>query len=343
MKISPTGRLADDKLVVRGVSKTFTGRKSSVAALEGVDLHVDDGELVCLLGASGCGKSTLLSIIGGLEAPTDGEVRIDEELVIGPGADRGMVFQAYSLYPWLSVSENIEFGLKVARWPKAKRADRVQELLGIMSLTEFAKALPRELSGGMRQRVAIARALAPEPDVLLLDEPFGALDAQVRRELRDWLRRLHDEVHVTTVFVTHDQEEALEVSDEIVVINNGAVEQTGTPSELYDKPVNEFVMRFLGPVTHLGGHLVRPHDIDISLSTDPGSHPSTISRIQRVGFEVRVVAVTERDEDVAIQLTRGQADRLDLAVGRQLWLRASNDASVLDTGAAPVAAAAARP
>jgi len=218
MKISPTGRLADDKLVVRGVSKTFTGRKSSVAALEGVDLHVDDGELVCLLGASGCGKSTLLSIIGGLEAPTDGEVRIDEELVIGPGADRGMVFQAYSLYPWLSVSENIEFGLKVARWPKAKRADRVQELLGIMSLTEFAKALPRELSGGMRQRVAIARALAPEPDVLLLDEPFGALDAQTKRSMQDFLLTVWRRTGTTILMVTHDVEEAIYLSQRVYVL-----------------------------------------------------------------------------------------------------------------------------
>jgi NitT/TauT family transport system ATP-binding protein len=218
MKISPTGRLADDKLVVRGVSKTFTGRKSSVAALEGVDLHVDDGELVCLLGASGCGKSTLLSIIGGLEAPTDGEVRIDEELVIGPGADRGMVFQAYSLYPWLSVSENIEFGLKVAKWPKARRADRVRELLGIMSLTEFAKALPRELSGGMRQRVAIARALAPEPDVLLLDEPFGALDAQTKRSMQDFLLTVWRRTGTTILMVTHDVEEAIYLSQRVYVL-----------------------------------------------------------------------------------------------------------------------------
>jgi NitT/TauT family transport system ATP-binding protein len=218
MKISPTGRLADDKLVVRGVSKTFTGRKSSVAALEGVDLHVDDGELVCLLGASGCGKSTLLSIIGGLEAPTDGEVRIDEELVIGPGADRGMVFQAYSLYPWLSVSENIEFGLKVAKWPKARRADRVQELLGIMTLTEFAKALPRELSGGMRQRVAIAPALAPEPDVLLLDEPFGALDAQTKRSMQDFLLTVWRRTGTTILMVTHDVEEAIYLSQRVYVL-----------------------------------------------------------------------------------------------------------------------------
>src|SRR4051794_22354819 len=166
------------KLVVDGVSKIYRGQKGDVAALDGVDLHVGDGELVCLLGASGCGKSTLLSIIGGLDGATVGRVTVDGDLVVGPGADRGMVFQGYSLFPWLTVSENIAFGLKVAGWDRQRRADRVQELLGIMSLGEFADALPRELSGGMRQRVAIARALAPEPDVLLLDEPFGALDAQ---------------------------------------------------------------------------------------------------------------------------------------------------------------------
>ena len=180
-------------------------------------------------------------------------------------------------------------------------------------------------------------------DVNHITKRFGdvvALDAQVRRELRDWLRRLHDEVHVTTVFVTHDQEEALEVSDEIVVVNQGRVEQTGTPSALYDQPANEFVMRFLGPVTHLGGHLVRPHDIDISLTPEPGTHAATVSRIQRVGFEVRVEAspADAAADEVSIQLTRGQADRLDLAVGQALWLRASHDASALDVTDVPVAA-----
>ncbi len=206
------------KLVVDDVSKHFRGRAGEVHALEHVDMHVDDGELVCLLGASGCGKSTLLSIIGGLEHPTSGEVRIEEELVIGPGADRGMVFQAYSLFPWMSVRRNIEFGLELARIPKRRRAERVGELLGIMSLTEFAEALPRELSGGMRQRVAIARALAPEPDILLLDEPFGALDAHTKRSMQDFLLTLWQRTATTILMVTHDVEEAVYLSQRIYVL-----------------------------------------------------------------------------------------------------------------------------
>ena len=214
-----TGAVVDDKLVVRGVTKTFTARrKDPVHALADVDLHVDSGELVCLLGASGCGKSTLLSIIGGLETVTDGEVRIEGELVVGPGADRGMVFQGYSLFPWLSVARNVEFGLDVARWTKARRKERVAELLGIMGLTEFADALPGELSGGMKQRVAIARALAPEPDVLLLDEPFGALDAQTKRAMQDFLLTVWQRTRTTILMVTHDIEEAIYLSQRIYVL-----------------------------------------------------------------------------------------------------------------------------
>jgi len=218
-QITTTGLLADDQLVVRGVGKVFAGRKQQpVQALESVDLHVDAGELVCLLGASGCGKSTLLSIIGGLEDATTGDVLIAEEKVIGPGADRGMVFQAYSLFPWLTVSQNIEFGLEVAKWPKERRTERVDELLGIMTLHEFAKALPRELSGGMRQRVAIARALAPEPDILLLDEPFGALDAQTKRTMQDFLLTIWHRTGTTILMVTHDIEEAIYLSQRIYVM-----------------------------------------------------------------------------------------------------------------------------
>ncbi len=212
-----TGRPA--KLVVSGVTKRFGGRAGEVLALDDVSLHVDDGELVCLLGASGCGKSTLLSIIGGLESPTSGEVRVEGDRVIGPGADRGMVFQAYSLYPWATVAGNIGWGLQVAGWSKQRRAERVEELLGIMSLTEFADALPRELSGGMRQRVAIARALAPEPDVLLLDEPFGALDAQTKRHLQDFLLEVWARTGVTILMVTHDVEEAVYLSSRIYVMS----------------------------------------------------------------------------------------------------------------------------
>ena len=220
------------KLVVQGVSKTFRSRRGEVAALDDVDLHVLDGELVCLLGSSGCGKSTLLSIIGGLETATVGRVTIDGDVVVGPGADRGMVFQAYSLFPWLTVSANIEFGLQIAQWDKGRRKERVTELLGIMSLGEFADALPRELSGGMRQRVAIARALAPEPDILLLDEPFGALDAQTRRHLQDFLLTVWRRTGSTILMVTHDVEEAVYLSSRIYVL----AARPGRVAEVVDVP-----------------------------------------------------------------------------------------------------------
>jgi ABC-type nitrate/sulfonate/bicarbonate transport system ATPase subunit len=206
------------KLVARDVRKIFRRRRQEVESLGGVDLHVGDGELVCLLGASGCGKSTLLSIIGGLDEATDGVVLVDGDRVVGPGPDRGMVFQGYSLFPWATVAKNIQFGLELSGWSKAKRAERVDELLGIMSLTEFADALPRELSGGMRQRVAIARALAPEPDVLLLDEPFGALDALTKRQMQDFLLTVWQRTGATILMVTHDVEEAVYLSDRIYVM-----------------------------------------------------------------------------------------------------------------------------
>ena len=224
--------VATPKLVVDNVSKVFSSRGKQTLALDGVDLHVDEGELVCLLGVSGCGKSTLLSIAGGLETATDGEVRVDGDTVVGPGADRGMVFQAYSLYPWLTVAANIEFGLEIGRWGKVRRRERVAELLAIMSLTEFADALPRELSGGMRQRVAIARALAPEPDVLLLDEPFGALDAHTKRHLQDFLLTVWRRTGATILMVTHDVEEAVYLSSRIYVLSP----RPGRVTEVIDVP-----------------------------------------------------------------------------------------------------------
>jgi NitT/TauT family transport system ATP-binding protein len=210
---------AQPKLSVEGVSKVFRRRKTSVTALDDVDVHVDAGELVCLVGASGCGKSTLLSIIGGLEESTTGHVFVDGERVVGPGADRGMVFQGYSLYPWKTVAENIAFGLEVGRWTRPRRAERVAELLGVVGLTDFRDALPKELSGGMRQRVAIARALAPEPDLLLLDEPFGALDAQTKRHLQDFLLTVWRQLGVTILMVTHDVDEAVYLSSRIYVMS----------------------------------------------------------------------------------------------------------------------------
>jgi NitT/TauT family transport system ATP-binding protein len=209
-------------LVVRGVSKEFPGgrRQPPVLALDGVDLAVHAGELVCIVGASGCGKSTLLNIVGGLEDATAGEVRLGGDLVVGPGPDRGMVFQGYSLFPWRSVTDNIAFGLECAGWDKARRSDRVSEMLGIVGLSEWADHRPDQLSGGMRQRVAIARALAPEPDVLLLDEPFGALDAQTKKTLQDFLLQVRRRTNATVLMVTHDVTEAVYLSQRIYVLSS---------------------------------------------------------------------------------------------------------------------------
>ena len=305
---------------VRNISKRF----GDFVALDGVDLNVRSGALTALLGPSGGGKSTLLRIIAGLERPDTGSVEIDGEDAtrLAPRhRDVGFVFQHYAAFTHLSVYRNVAFGLEIRKQPKEEIRRRVRELLELVHLEQFADRLPAELSGGQRQRMALARALAVEPRVLLLDEPFGALDAKVRKELRDWLRRLHDEVHVTTVFVTHDQEEALEVSDEIVVINNGRIEQVGSPDDLYDKPGNQFVMSFLGPVTTLAGRLVRPHDIEVSTARLPDAIPAQVARIQRVGFEVRAEMATDGGGPTMVQLTRAQSEVLNLSEGTPVWLQ----------------------
>ena len=320
----------------RGITKRF----GSFLALDDVDLDVASGQLTALLGPSGGGKSTLLRIIGGLDEADSGSVVIDGVEATGIPAQRrnvGFVFQHYAAFKHLSVYRNVAFGLEIRKRPKAEIRQRVQELLELVHLEQFADRLPAQLSGGQRQRMALARALAVEPKVLLLDEPFGALDAKVRKELRDWLRRLHDEVHVTTVFVTHDQEEALEVADSLVVINHGRIEQVGSPNELYDHPVNDFVMGFLGPVTRLGEHLVRPHDIEVLTSGSVGAVPARVRRLTRVGFQVRAELNVFGPEgsagtegvDPSVQLTRGQADVLDLQVGSMVWLRPSQHASAV--------------
>src|SRR5690606_19384571 len=224
-------------------------------ALQDVDLSIPTGQLTALLGPSGGGKSTLLRIIAGLDDADSGRVEIEgvDATALPPQKRNvGFVFQHYAAFKHMTVAKNVAFGLEIRKRPKAEIAAKVDEMLELVHLSQFRDRLPSQLSGGQRQRMALARALAIEPTVLLLDEPFGALDAKVRKELRDWLRRLHDEVHVTTVFVTHDQEEALEVADSIVVINQGRIEQIGTPDELYDQPANDFVLGFLGPVTQLG-------------------------------------------------------------------------------------------
>jgi sulfate transport system ATP-binding protein len=298
-------------------------RFGDFVALDDVSIDIPTGSLTALLGPSGGGKSTLLRIIAGLEQPDSGSIEIageDSTLLPPQRRNVGFVFQHYAAFKHMTVRGNVAFGLEIRKRPKAEVNARVDELLALVHLSQFADRYPSQLSGGQRQRMALARALAVEPQVLLLDEPFGALDAKVRKELRDWLRRLHDEVHVTTVFVTHDQEEAMEVADEIVVINNGSVEQIGTPDQLYDKPVNDFVMNFLGPVTTLVGAAVRPHDIEILTHDAPTAVPATVVRLVRLGFEVRVDALAD-GQDVWVQISRGEADRLDLWPGDEVFLR----------------------
>src|SRR6476660_9339647 len=238
------------------ISKRF----GDFVALDDVSVEVPAGSLTALLGPSGGGKSTLLRIIAGLESPDSGQVCIEGRDMTGitpPERGVGFVFQHYAAFKHMTVRQNVAFGLSIRKRPKREIAKRVDELLGLVQLTQFAKRYPSELSGGQRQRMALARALAVEPSVLLLDEPFGALDARVREELRAWLRRLHEEVLVTTVLVTHDQEEAMEVADRVVVMDHGRVQQVGTPPELYEHPANAFVMSFVGPVNQLDGAFVR--------------------------------------------------------------------------------------
>jgi sulfate transport system ATP-binding protein len=315
---------------ITGVTKRF----GDFVALDDVNLTLPSGQLTALLGPSGGGKSTLLRIIAGLENADAGTVTIEgTEATHLPAQKRnvGFVFQHYAAFKHMSVAKNIAFGLEIRKRPKAEVKEKVDELLGLVHLSQFAHRLPSQLSGGQRQRMALARALAIEPSVLLLDEPFGALDAKVRKELRDWLRRLHDEVHVTTVFVTHDQEEALEVADEIVVINEGRIEQIGSPSELYDRPASDFVMSFLGPTTVIDGVLHRPHDIEVF--THPGvagSIPARIVRELRVGFEVRLTVelLDAAHEEITVTVTRAHQRSLGLRTDLDVWLAPTHGATV---------------
>jgi len=307
---------------INGVTRRF----GDFVALDDVGIDLPTGQLTALLGPSGGGKSTLLRIIAGLESADAGTVEIEGvEATQLPPQQRnvGFVFQHYAAFKHMSVAKNVAFGMEIRRKDKAEIKRKVDELLELVHLSQFADRLPAQLSGGQRQRMALARALAVEPSVLLLDEPFGALDAKVRKELREWLRRLHDEVQVTTVFVTHDQEEALEVADEIVVINQGRVEQVGTPDELYDAPANDFVMGFLGPVTELNGSLIRPHDIDVFAHPGvAGAFAGRILRATRVGFEVRLTVelVVPNHDLVLVTLTRAHARNLGLREGLDVWL-----------------------
>src|SRR5829696_878952 len=307
-------------IVIENVSKRF----GDFAALDDVSLEVRDGSLTALLGPSGGGKSTLLRVIAGLEQPDSGAVRIagnDATRTPPQGRNVSFVFQQYAAFKHMTVAKNVAFGLTIRKRPKHEIDARVDELLHLVHLDGFAHRYPSQLSGGQRQRMALARALAVQPRVLLLDEPFGALDATVRKELRAWLRRLHEQVHVTTVFVTHDQEEAMEVAEQIVVLNEGRIEQVGSPQQLYEKPANEFVMGFVGPVSELSGRWIRPHDVDILREPAGGAAEAMIDRIVHLGFEVRVELSLGDGERTWVQTTKAQAEELELSEGEIVWLR----------------------
>jgi sulfate transport system ATP-binding protein len=335
-------------ITIRNVNKTFGAFK----ALQNINLEVASGSLTALLGPSGSGKTTLLRIVAGLESVDEasgGEIHFDGASVTTNPVNRrqvGFVFQHYALFRHMTVFENIAFGLTVKprqeRLPKAEIKERVFELLKLIQLEQLADRFPSQLSGGQRQRVALARALAIQPKVLLLDEPFGALDAQVRTELRRWLRHLHDTIHVTSLFVTHDQEEALEVADSIVVMNKGKIEQVGSPNEVFQNPATEFVMKFLGDVNvfhgrihddrgvftdeHKGGDesvrlLVRPHDLDIRLSPGEGvSLPAKVYRVLTVGPLVKVELLNSQNQLIQVQIPHDTYRTTPVKAGQEVYL-----------------------
>ncbi|HUK93661.1 MAG TPA: sulfate ABC transporter ATP-binding protein [Gaiellaceae bacterium] len=318
-------------ITVIEVTKRFNG----FTALDDVSVAIPEGSLTALLGPSGSGKSTLLRVIAGLEQPEAGQVLIGQDDVTDrPARARGvgMVFQHYAAFKHMTVRDNVAFGLTVRKRPRAEIDKRVHELLELVQLEGLAKRYPAQLSGGQRQRMALARALAVEPSVLLLDEPFGALDARVRKELRSWLRRLHDEVHVTTIIVTHDQEEAMEVAGQVVVLNEGRIEQIGSPRELYDSPANEFVMGFIGPVNRLGDTFVRPHDVDLRLEPEEGAFEAMVERVVHLGFEVRVELVRDDGQHLLAQLTQEEAEQLELARGQIVYVRSSRETTFSRSG-----------
>jgi sulfate transport system ATP-binding protein len=323
-------------IVVENVSKQF----GSFQAVDQVNLEIQSGSLVALLGPSGSGKSTLLRLIAGLEMPDSGKIILtgkDATYQSVQERNIGFVFQHYALFKHLTVRQNIAFGLEIRKAPKKKIQGRVDQLLELVQLGGLGDRYPSQLSGGQRQRVALARALAVEPNVLLLDEPFGALDAKVRKDLRAWLRRLHDEVHVTTVFVTHDQEEAMEVADEIVVMNYGRVEQVGTPSEIYDRPASAFVMSFIGPVNVLPSSskifqstgfdspnpqvFLRPQDVIVEKVANGTTTPATVSRVIHLGWEIQVELTLDDGQFVTAHLTRDRFDELHLEPQERVYVK----------------------
>ena len=306
------------------LTKTF----GDFRALDDVSLEIADGSLTALLGPSGSGKTTLLRIIAGLDVPDTGVVQLaGHDVTRVPPQDRGIgfVFQHYAPFKHMTVWDNVAFGLTIRHERRDVVRATVGDLLKLVQIAHLADRYPSQLSGGQRQRMALARALAIRPSVLLLDEPFGALDARVRKELRAWLRRLHDETHVTTVFVTHDQEEAMDVADHIVVMDNGHIEQEGSPRELYEHPANEFVMNFIGPVTRLGNAYVRPHDIEVQLTPVDGGSEAVVERVVYLGFEVRLELTRSDGVHVWAQVPRDEAERLALSPGQLVSVRSRRD------------------
>ncbi|MFM6190542.1 MAG: sulfate/molybdate ABC transporter ATP-binding protein [Planktothrix sp.] len=323
-------------IAVKNVSKIF----GNFQALDQINLEVKEGKLVALLGPSGSGKSTLLRAIAGLETPDSGQIIINGQDTTYLDVRRrniGFVFQHYALFKHLTVRQNIAFGLEIRKYPRKQIQARVEELLELIQLKGLGNRYPSQLSGGQRQRVALARALAVQPQVLLLDEPFGALDAKVRLELRSWLRQLHDEVHVTSVFVTHDQEEAMAVADEIVVMNQGRIEQVGTPAEIYDHPATPFVMQFIGTVNVLPSHaslfqdlafgvptshiFIRPHDLELH-TTDHSElrAPAWVKRVTHLGWDIQVDLILADERPIVAHLTKEQFTKLQLQSGDQVFV-----------------------
>ncbi len=328
---------------LRNISKRF----GDVAAVQNVSFKVAEGELVALLGPSGGGKTTVLRMIAGLEQPTEGDIIIRGQRVNDVSVQKrniGFVFQGYALFKTMSVADNIAFGLKIKKWPKAEIDDRVAELLKLFGLDGLGKRFPHQLSGGQRQRVAIARSLAPKPSVLLLDEPFGAVDAKIRQELRDWLVHLHDELSVTTVFVTHDQEEAMEVSNRIVIFSRGNLEQIGAPQQVYEQPSNEFVARFIGVLNVLelrvengvarlneltfpshgvaeGSSLrigFRPYAVQISPQLSEYRYRATLRHVYFLGVQLRLELETPSGLTLRTRITKDEFVRLGLTEDQEI-------------------------
>lgn len=326
-------------ILIENVNKKF----DQFQVLKDINLELKPGKLVALLGPSGSGKSTLLRTIAGLEKPDTGSIIINGQDTTNLDLRKrniGFVFQHYALFKHLTIRENIAFGLSIRKFSRDKIKARVNELLALIQLEGLGDRYPSQLSGGQRQRVALARALAVQPQVLLLDEPFGALDAKVRKELRAWLRNLHDEIHVSTIFVTHDQEEAMEISDEIVIMNYGEIEQVGSPAEVYDNPASSFVMGFMGEVNIFPSHspwfkehktsevtseiFIRPHEFDIKTIRHEETIEANVKRIIHLGSEIEVELILPDNALVLAHLSRNKYSQLDFKVDQKVFIKPQN-------------------